>query len=97
MAGPVVSFVDLSWSLMFSKMPLYWPLSVVAFSISGIAYWKGCSKSSEGPRIPSPNFINILGAIIYLAHWFIVIPLVVFKMSLYPKRLVWAKTNHSGA
>tara|TARA_B100000700_G_scaffold327451_1_gene442057 strand:+ start:2020 stop:3336 length:1317 start_codon:yes stop_codon:yes gene_type:complete len=93
---PVVSFVDCIFSIICSAMPLYWPLSIVAFSISGVAFWKGCSRNSEGPKLPSPNLINILGATIYLAHWFIVIPLVVLKMSLYPKKLVWAKTDHSG-
>ncbi len=96
-ALPVVSFIDFIFSITCSKMPLYWPLSIVAFSISALAYWKGCSNHSEGPKLPSPNLLNIIGATIYLAHWFIVIPFVVLKMSLLPKRLVWAKTNHIGA
>ena len=78
-------------------MPLYWPLSIVAFGISSLAYWKGCSQNSEGPRLPSPNFINILGATIYLAHWFIVIPFIVVKMSLFRKNLIWEKTDHIGS
>tara|TARA_B100000965_G_scaffold402418_1_gene428321 strand:+ start:10 stop:1326 length:1317 start_codon:yes stop_codon:yes gene_type:complete len=96
-ALPVVSFIDVIVSMALSKMPLYWPLSIVAFSISSLAYWKGCSGKSEGPRLPSPNFNNILGATIYLAHWFIIIPLIVFKMSLFRKKLIWDKTNHVGS
>ena len=94
---PVVSFIDFIVSIILVKMPLYWPLSIVAFSISGLAYWKGCSQNSEGPKLPSPSFINILGATIYLAHWFIVIPFIVFKMSLFRKTLIWEKTDHAGA
>ena len=94
---PVVSFIDFIFSLILFKMPLYWPLSIVAFGISSLAYWKGCSGKSEGPRLPSPNFINILGATIYLAHWFIVIPFIVLKMSLFRKNLIWDKTNHVGS
>ena len=94
---PVVSFIDLIVSIILYKMPLYWPLSIVAFGISSLAFWKGCSQTSEGPRLPSPNFINLLGATIYLAHWFVVIPLIVFKMSLYRKTLIWDKTNHIGS
>jgi len=94
---PVVSFIDCIVSIILVKMPLYWPLSIVAFSISGLAYWKGCSQNSEGPKLPSPSFINILGATIYLAHWFIVIPFIVFKMSLFRKTLIWEKTDHAGA
>ena len=94
---PVISFIDCTVSIALVKMPLYWPLSIVAFSISGLAYWKGCSQNSEGPKLPSPSFINILGATIYLAHWFIVIPFVVFKMSLFRKTLIWEKTDHTGS
>ena len=94
---PVVSFIDFIASIILLQMPLYWPLSIVAFSISGLAYWKGCSGKSEGPKLPSPNLINILGAIIYLGHWFIVIPFIVFKMSFFRKSLTWDKTNHVGS
>ena len=94
---PVVSFIDFIVSIILFETPLYWPLSIVAFGISGLAFWKGCSQNSEGPRLPSPNFINILGATIYLAHWFIVIPFIVFKMSLFRKTLIWEKTEHIGS
>jgi len=96
-ALPVVSFIDFIISIVLFKMPLYWPLSIVAFGISSLAYWKGCSKNSEGPRLPDPTFFNILGATIYLAHWFIVIPFIVFKMSLFRKTLIWEKTDHVGS
>jgi len=94
---PVVSFIDCTLSIFLFKMPLYWPLSIVAFSISSLAFWKGCSQNSEGPRLPVANFINILGGTIYLAHWFIVIPFIVFKMSLFSKNLIWEKTDHVGS
>ena len=94
---PVVSFIDFIVSIILFETPLYWPLSIVAFGISSLAFWKGCSQNSEGPRLPSPNFINILGATIYLAHWFIVIPFIVFKMSLFRKTLIWEKTDHIGS
>ncbi len=96
-ALPVVSFIDFIISIILSQMPLYWPLSIIALAISSLAYWKGCSETSEGPRLPSPNFVNIIGATIYLAHWFIVIPIIVFKMSFFRKSLIWEKTNHVGS
>ena len=96
-ALPVVSFIDLIVSIILFERPLYWPLSLVAFSISSLAYLKGCSGKSEGPRLPLPNIINIIGATIYLAHWFIVIPFIVLKMSLFRKSLIWDKTNHVGS
>ena len=94
---PVVSFIDFIISIILFEMPLYWPLSIIAFGISSLAFWKGCSQKSEGPTLPSPNLINILGATIYLAHWFIVIPYIVIKMSLFRKTLKWEKTDHIGS
>ena len=94
---PVVSIIDFIVSIILFERPLYWPLSIVALGISSLAFWKGCSQNSEGPRLPSPNFINILGATIYLSHWFLIIPLTVLKMSLFRKTLKWEKTDHIGS
>ena len=91
---PVVSFADLSTSLISRSTPTYWPLSIVAFSVSGLAYWRGCRGRQEGPAIPQPGPWNMLVAIAYLSHWFVVIPWVTLKMAVLPKRLVWAKTSH---
>ena len=91
---PVVSFVDLSTSLITRTSPTYWPLSVVAFSVSGLAYWRGCRGEHAGPAIPRPGVWNLFVAIAYLGHWFVVIPWVSLKMALLPKSLVWAKTSH---
>tara|TARA_Y100001968_G_scaffold332305_1_gene389952 strand:+ start:1197 stop:2510 length:1314 start_codon:yes stop_codon:yes gene_type:complete len=95
-AIPVISFSDLITSLLTLSMPTYWPLSFVALSISGLAYWKGCSRKSEGPEIPQPKILRIIFAIFYLLHWFLVIPLVTVKMSLLPKKIIWSKTIHQG-
>jgi 1,2-diacylglycerol 3-beta-glucosyltransferase len=34
--------------------------------------------------------------IVYLGHWFLVIPWTSVRMALLPKTLVWAKTLHIG-
>ena len=91
---PVVSFADLSTSLISRSTPTYWPLSIVAFSVSGLAFWRGCRGRHEGPAIPRPGISHMLVAIAYLGHWFVVIPWVTLRMALLPKRLVWAKTSH---
>ena len=93
-ALPVVSFADLTTALITRSVPVYWPLSLVAFSVSGLAYWRGCRSGSEGPEIPSASLPNLVVGIAYLGHWFVVIPWVTLRMSLFPKRLVWAKTSH---
>ncbi|BEV35452.1 glycosyltransferase [Synechococcus sp. M16CYN] len=91
---PVVSFADLSTSVISRTPPTYWPLCIVAFSVSAVAYLKGCRGANQGPAIPSPGFWNLLVAIAYLGHWFVVIPWVTLRMAFLPKRLVWAKTSH---
>ena len=95
-AIPIISFLDCIISLLTRTYPVYWPLSLVALSVSGLAYLQGCSKQSEGPLIPYPTPIKLILAITYLLHWFIVIPWVTLKMAIFPKKLVWAKTIHKG-
>ena len=95
-ALPVLSWADLLTSAISRTAPAYWPLSIVAFSVSGVAYWRGCRRPSEGPDLPPPDLVNLLLAIAYLSHWFVVIPWVTLRMAVLPKRLVWAKTSHSG-
>ncbi|WP_320675909.1 glycosyltransferase [Prochlorococcus sp. MIT 1300] len=95
-ALPVVSISDLITTIFVRTTPSYWPLSIVAFLVSGLAYWRGCRTKSEGPTLPAPTFGSLLIAIIYLVHWFVVIPWVTIKMAIFPKRLVWVKTTHAG-
>ena len=95
-ALPVVSLIDLIASVSTKSLPTFWPLSLVAFSVSGFAYLRGCGRLSEGPYLPSPTPLRLLFAIVYLVHWFAVIPWVTLRMAIFPKRLIWAKTIHHG-
>ncbi|ABX09716.1 glycosyltransferase [Prochlorococcus marinus] len=93
---PVVSSVDLLIATWTHSFPLYWPLSCIALSVSGVAYFRGCRRKSQGPDLPSPKLLRLLISVIYLIHWFIVIPWVTIKMAVLPKKLVWNKTTHQG-
>ncbi len=93
---PVVSFVDVIYSIVSRTVPIIWPLSIIALAISSFAYYAGCRKRSYGPPIPSPKLFHIFIATVYLMHWFVVIPFITLKMSFLPKKLVWVKTNHFG-
>jgi len=95
-ALPVLSFADLVTSVFTRTSPVYWPLSIVAFGVSGVAYWRGCRRFSEGPALPQPDPFSLLLGIAYLSHWFFVIPWVTLRMAVLPKSLVWAKTSHRG-
>jgi 1,2-diacylglycerol 3-beta-glucosyltransferase len=73
-----------------------WPFSIVALALSGLAIATGCRRPSEGPALPAMNPFSVGLGILYLVHWFVVIPWVTLKMALLPKRLVWVKTLHLG-
>ncbi len=94
-ALPIISIFDLILCI-FYDTPIYWPISVTAFTLSGIAFWFGASCKSEGPVSQNSNFLMIMISIFYLSHWFIVIPWVTIKMSVLPKKILWKKTLHTG-
>ena len=94
-ALPIIALVDLIISIVFYKSPIYWPVSLTAFTLSASASWFGCHKKHEGPVLPT-NSIKMSLYLFYLSHWFIVIPLVTLKMSIFPKKIIWKKTTHLG-
>ena len=95
-AMPVVAWGDVLAALLLRNAPLFWPLSFVAFGLSGVSIFSGCCRCSEGPELPSMNPWNLALGIAYLGHWFVVIPWTTLRMALLPKSLVWAKTTHLG-
>jgi len=94
-ALPIIALVDLIFSILFLQSPIYWPVSLMAFTISASASWFGCHKKHEGPVLPN-SLIKLILYLIYLSHWFIIIPLVTLKMSIFPKKIIWKKTTHLG-
>jgi 1,2-diacylglycerol 3-beta-glucosyltransferase len=95
-AMPMVAMADLVGALVTLTAPTIWPLSFVAFGLSGCSILLGCRRSSEGPVFPRMTPWNLALGIAYLGHWFLVIPWTSVRMALFPKRLVWAKTLHLG-
>ncbi len=95
-ALPIISMIDFITSIVLFESPSYWPISITAFSLSGIAVWYGSSCKSEGPVLKNPNLIMMLVSLLYLSHWFLVIPWVTIKMSIFPKKILWKKTLHTG-
>lgn len=94
---PVMAAADLAGVLATGTPPAMWPFSIVALSLSGIAIVSGCRRPSEGPPLPRMSPASVALGVLYLVHWFAVIPWVTLRMALLPKRLVWAKTLHHGA
>ena len=93
---PIISVVDILSSIYFDQNIVYWPISLTAFCVSGIACFYGCYRKNEGPTIPRPTFRRMVSFLAYLSHWFVIIPYVTFKMSIFPKKILWKKTLHTG-
>ena len=93
---PVLAVADLLGAAVTRTLPCIWPLSIVALGLSGLAIVRGCLRPSEGPPLPAMNPLAMALGIVYLGHWFVVIPWVSLRMAIFPKRLVWAKTLHLG-
>jgi 1,2-diacylglycerol 3-beta-glucosyltransferase len=93
---PIVSIFDLVFSIALYDSPIYWPISITAFVLSGIAFWYGSTCKSEVPVLQKGNFLMIFLSVFYLSHWFLVIPWVTLKMSIFPKKILWRKTLHTG-
>jgi 1,2-diacylglycerol 3-beta-glucosyltransferase len=94
---PVMAAADLAGVLATGTPPAMWPFSIVALGLSGIAIVSGCRRPSEGPPLPRMSAASVALGVLYLVHWFAVIPWVTLRMAVLPKRLVWAKTLHLGA
>ena len=95
-ALPIISMLDLLLSILFLESPIFWPISFTAFLLSGIALWYGSSCKSEVPVLQNPNSMMIILSVFYLSHWFLIIPWVTIKMSIFPKKILWKKTLHTG-
>jgi|LakMenEpi03Aug12_release.lakeMendotaPanAssembly.Ray.scaffolds.fasta_scaffold194068_2 1,2-diacylglycerol 3-beta-glucosyltransferase len=93
---PLLAAADLLGVLLTGTPPLMWPFSIVALASSALALVAGCRRAQEGPALPTMTPFHVGLAILYLTHWFVVIPWVSVRMALRPKRLVWAKTLHLG-
>ena len=92
----IICMLDLILSIALVESPIYWPISLSAFTLSAIALWYGCSYKSEGPVSPHNKLLMIFVTVFYLSHWFLVIPWVTLKMSIFPKKILWKKTLHTG-
>ena len=94
---PVMVVSDLIAALVTRTLPGLWPFPVVVLVLSGFSIAAGCSRGGEGPPIPPATPGNVVLAMVYMLHWFVVIPWVMLKMALLPKTLVWQKTVHQGS
>ncbi|MEB3259795.1 MAG: glycosyltransferase family 2 protein [Cyanobacteriota bacterium] len=94
---PVMVVADAVAALLTRTPPGLWPFPLIMLTVSGFSITSGCRRGGEGPPLPPATPGNVLLTVVYLLHWFVVIPWVMLKMALLPKSLVWQKTMHAGA
>lgn len=98
---PTAAIPDLIMVITHHRYPLIAPLSSLTLIL---AYWgmlQGLRQTIEKERITIKEWLklirqSILG-MIYLTHWFIVMPVTTGRMSIRQKRLKWVKTVHEGS
>jgi 1,2-diacylglycerol 3-beta-glucosyltransferase len=94
---PVMVVSDLLSAFLTRTLPGLWPFPFVVLALSGFSFVGGCHRGGEGPSMPPATTGNVVLAMLYMMHWFVVIPWVMLKMSLLPKTLVWQKTAHGSS
>jgi len=90
---------DLLMTTVRHHAPLLTPLTSVIFSFSFFGMWKGLQRSSELPPSLKRNFRLLLTSIqgmVYMIHWFVIIPSITARLSIRPKTLKWVKTSRIG-
>jgi 1,2-diacylglycerol 3-beta-glucosyltransferase len=91
---PAAAIPDLLISVTRHQSPVLTPLTALALTFSG---WGMCTglRRVKAARGWSIAFWSLLG-MVYMMHWFVIIPSVTARMAIRPKRLKWVKTVHGG-
>jgi 1,2-diacylglycerol 3-beta-glucosyltransferase len=91
---------DLLITITRHQAPILTPLTGLALSLSVWGMVTGLIRVNTGKKFTFALGLDILAqtlrGMIYMMHWFIIIPSVSLRMALRPKRLKWVKTVHLG-
>jgi 1,2-diacylglycerol 3-beta-glucosyltransferase len=84
---PLAMLPDLALAIAWQETPLLTPLTVVGIVLQVMGMIIGSQRIGQKITIGS-----ILMALIYLAHWVVVMPWTTVRMAVQPKTLNWVKT-----
>ncbi len=96
---PTAAVPDLLMTIVRHHSPLLTPLTGVIFSFSFLGMYKGLGRTSgQTPSLGHTLQLlgKTIGGMVYMIHWFIVIPSITTRLSIRPKTLKWVKTSHIG-
>jgi 1,2-diacylglycerol 3-beta-glucosyltransferase len=92
---PMAAAPDLVMSIVRNRLPVFMPMTTVSVSLSLIGMFVGLRRVQKGAYLRT--LLQTLGGTLYTFHWLVVMPSVLTRMSIRPKRLKWIKTTHHGA
>jgi 1,2-diacylglycerol 3-beta-glucosyltransferase len=102
---PMVMLPDLLMSLLTGSLPVFFPVTVLTFSLFFVSSLRGIRRTrllEPGARALTarsgwlaPLGQSLVGAI-YMAHWLPVLAWTTARMAVRSKRLKWVKTAHTG-
>ncbi|MBR8831302.1 MAG: Beta-monoglucosyldiacylglycerol synthase [Chroococcopsis gigantea SAG 12.99] len=95
---PTAAIPDLAASLVFGEAPMLSPITGVILIVSFWGMFTGLRRVNRPRRLSELLNLSLQAfrGMIYMSHWFIIIPSVTARMSVRPKRLKWVKTVHDG-
>lgn len=97
---PTAAVPDLILALMHHHLPILTPLTGVILTLSLLGIGNGLRQAQPHQQQSWQQSFSLLGqslkGLIYLTHWFLIIPSVTARISIRPKRLKWVKTVHEG-
>ncbi|HEY9736760.1 MAG TPA: glycosyltransferase family 2 protein [Trichocoleus sp.] len=91
---PTVALPDLLLAVARNRMPVFAPLTSMAFSLSLLGMFVGIRRTQKQPLWPS--LVQTLRGFVYMFHWLMVISTMAMRLSVRQKRLRWVKTTHLG-
>jgi 1,2-diacylglycerol 3-beta-glucosyltransferase len=89
---PMVVVPDFLFAIAKHRMPLFSPLTTLAFSISFWGMFVGIRRTQQS-SIPQALWQTMRGTL-YMLHWILVMGTTTIRIAVLPKRLKWVKTVH---
>jgi 1,2-diacylglycerol 3-beta-glucosyltransferase len=97
---PTAAIPDLLMVITRHHLPLIAPLTSLTLILACWGMFTGLRRTKLNETLTFTDLYLIFGqtlrGMIYLVHWFIIIPSMTARISIRPKRLKWVKTVHQG-
>jgi 1,2-diacylglycerol 3-beta-glucosyltransferase len=98
---PTAAIPDLIMMIIRHHLPLFSPITSIILSVSFLGMFTGLKRIHGQEKLNVQDRLYLMGetiqGMIFMMHWFLIIPSVTARMSIRPKRLKWVKTVHEGA